>query len=41
LLSISAGSVYAQCSEDNRDACLDKDGKFDYTSYEDSFWEPI
>jgi hypothetical protein len=41
LLPISIGSVYAECSEQDRDACFDADGKFDYDAYEDSFWEPI
>lgn len=34
-------STYAECSEQDRDACIDSDGKFDYDAYEDSFWEPI
>lgn len=34
-------STYAECSEQDRDVCIDSDGKFDYDAYEDSFWEPI
>ncbi len=41
LLPISISSVYAECSEQDRDACIDSDGKFDYDAFEDSFWEPV
>ena len=37
----SIGSVYAQCSEQDRDACIGSDGKFDYGTYNDSFWESV
>jgi hypothetical protein len=41
LLPVATGLVYAECSEQDRDACIGEDGKFDYGAYEDSFWEPI
>ena len=41
LLPITIGSVYAECSEQDRDACIGSDGKFDYDAYEDSFWESV
>ena len=41
LLPMGIGSVYAECSEKDRDACIGSDGKFDYDAYEDSFWEPV
>jgi hypothetical protein len=41
LLPVTIGSVYAECSEHDRDACIGSDGKFDYDAYEDSFWEPV
>ncbi len=40
LLPVAISSVYAECSEQDRDACIGSDGKFDYGKYNDSFWEP-
>ena len=35
------GTVFPKCSEQNREGCIDENGKFDYGAYWDSFWEPI
>ncbi|MFB5620808.1 MAG: hypothetical protein ACE5RC_06735, partial [Nitrosopumilus sp.] len=40
-VSFLVQSTFAECSEHDRESCIDEQGKFDYDAYWDSFWEPI